>query len=60
MEIVKQLVESNNFGDRWPSSGLISIFYMLQRENLSKVFLHGFLHMLLLLFWATRFPSLIA
>ena len=38
---VQRLIEENHFGDRWPSSGLITIIYML---NLGKprVHLHGF------------------
>ena len=40
-EDVQRLIEENHFGDRWPSSGLITIVYML---NLGKprVHLHGF------------------
>ena len=36
-EVVKQLIETNSFGDRWPSSGLITIMHMIQEANLQKV-----------------------
>ena len=32
----------NHFGDRWPSSGLITISHMLNFEQQPKVHLHGF------------------
>ena len=41
-EIVKHLIEENSFGDRWPSSGLITIMHMLSHPATSRVFLHGF------------------
>ena len=48
-ETVRQLIEENRFGDRWPSSGLICIIHMLStREHMSsdvplgKLHLHGF------------------
>ena len=40
-EVVLALIEQNHFGDRWPSSGLITIEYMLSR-GVGRVHLHGF------------------
>ena len=42
MQVVQELVESNHFGDRWPSSGLITIVHMLNSQSISRVHLHGF------------------
>ena len=39
-ETVQRMVEENRFGDRWPSSGLITIVHMLMAKD--KVYLHGF------------------
>lgn len=45
-ELVRQLVDENRFGDRWPSSGLITIVHMLaaaqQAGGAKKLYLHGF------------------
>jgi hypothetical protein len=40
VEVVQRLVDENHFGDRWPSSGLITISYML--NSVPRVHLHGF------------------
>ena len=42
MGTVRALVEENSFGDRWPSSGLISIVHMLGQPGVPRVCLHGF------------------
>lgn len=43
-ECVERLVRENSFGDRWPSSGLITIVHMLSlgEQAGTKVHLHGF------------------
>ena len=38
---VQRLIEENHFGDRWPSSGLITIVYFLNLGK-PKIHLHGF------------------
>ena len=38
---VQRLIEENHFGDRWPSSGLITIVYLLNLGK-PKIHLHGF------------------
>jgi len=40
-EVVKDLISTGRFGDRWPSSGLITIMYTLS-TGLQKPHLHGF------------------
>jgi hypothetical protein len=40
IEVVKNLVEANHFGDRWPSSGLITIAFFVS-QGIRPV-LHGF------------------
>ena len=40
VEVVQRLIEENHFGDRWPSSGLITIVHMLNRVE--RIHLHGF------------------
>ena len=40
-EDVQRLIEENHFGDRWPSSGLITIVYLLNQGK-PRVHLHGF------------------
>ena len=39
--VVKRLIEENTFGDRWPSSGLITIVYLLGLK-VKCLHLHGF------------------
>jgi len=39
-EVARALIEGRNFGDRWPSSGLITIMHMLRSHT--PVRLHGF------------------
>ena len=36
------LVDSGNFGDRWPSSWLLTIMHMLSAEECERVYVHGF------------------
>ena len=40
IEVVKNLVEANHFGDRWPSSGLITIAFFVSQGM--RPVLHGF------------------
>jgi hypothetical protein len=43
-EVVKTLIDPpNNFGDRWPSSGLITITHAIANaRDFGQVYLHGF------------------
>jgi len=42
LETARNLIEGRNFGDRWPSSGLLTIMHMLEAQSHEHVFVHGF------------------
>lgn len=42
METARELIEGRNFGDRWPSSGLLTIMHMLSAQEHKRVYVHGF------------------
>mmetsp|Transcript_34544 Transcript_34544/g.90401 ORF Transcript_34544/g.90401 Transcript_34544/m.90401 type:complete len:242 (-) Transcript_34544:278-1003(-) len=42
LETARNLIGGRNFGDRWPSSGLLTIMHMLEAQSHEHVFVHGF------------------
>ena len=42
LRAARNLIEGRNFGDRWPSSGLLTIMHMLEAQSHEHVFVHGF------------------
>jgi len=42
METAQDLIEGRNFGDRWPSSGLLTIMHVLAAHEQDRIHVHGF------------------